>query len=415
MQKMDPRDLRKEYQELGLWLAKQRRDCFMGYVEKLMGRYGVYAKTSQRLKVASTLKNLGAGGNSNEKLLTYWLNGSTDPLSMNHSREKTMDIFLKFHLYEFELEENQPLDFMSVSEAFHRMLEKLGQEPLYLFNQTDFCVQLAMKLQSYEEHEPLDIFMGIKNTYEQLKQDLSRVLSASGEPEKIPTESEHVDITETAYRQFMRIQSLGDASDETWPASGIAPITAFQFINRYREDFNRVRVTPFLILSQHFGPKGIKAKTPNWDTLQKNQLTSLAQENIAEADELAGNFDLWDEKRTMAVLRSYVRALKYEKTVDRSSLLLLCALFLSEEACRSIAKDEDFLSYFNDMILAPCGYAPMDPRQPSKSQEDFAVLAAIRYADLQSPSAFGYPLGEYICKVCLGLDFAQIMDMSIFA
>ena len=408
--KLDLQKLRREYQSLDEQLAQSARDCFMDYLNKLIDRYGVYTKTTKRLNVAGTLENLGTT-KADQNLFTNWLEGKSNPLSGNHSREQNLDVFLRFHLYEFELDENEPLDFASVTEAFDRLLDKCGQEPLYVFNRADFRVMLAMQLQNYEGQTPRDIFVGIYNTFKDLKGILPKAISTPENPNKFSMKTEHVDVTFTAYRNFIRIQSLGDDSDDVGAISGTSAITAFQFIRHYRESFDRVRVSPFLILSEC-----VSGVTIDWVSLEKSQLTSLAQDNIETADQLSGDLDLEDEtlpSSAVRTLRSFVSALQYGSTMDRASLILFCALFLNEDRCREYAGKNldrnEFLSYFNDMILAPCGYSPMDPDSQPKSKEEFAVLAAILDAELSS-SSHGYPLGEYICEVFLECPFTRIMD-----
>ena len=417
--KADTQKLRSEYQALDQRLSQKARDRFMEYLNMLIARYGVRFKSSDRLNVVGTLKNLGAGGDD-QNLFTNWLEGKNDPLHSNHSRENHLDLFLRFHLYEFELDENQPLDFTSVCEAFDRMLDKLGQEPLYIFNRADFRVMLAMKLQSYEAKDPRDIFVEIYETYKTLAPWLLKTLS---KPLPAPSGFEgmskrRIVVTEDSYSQFTYIRSLGDASDTKLPASGDS-ITAVQFIRRYREDFDRVRVTPFLILSECFSNQRMV-----WDTIDKRQITNQVQENLAQASVLTDDpFDPAVDTLPMPVkkmLRSFVKALQYGSTLDRSSLILFCALFFHPDQYRRLmgkSWDRDkLLEHFNDQILDLCGYSRMDPDQPPKSKEEFAVMAAIRNADLRS--SHGYPLGEYICEVFLECDFARIMDpvtAAIFA
>jgi hypothetical protein len=138
----------------------------------------------------------------------------------------------------------------------------------------------------------------------------------------------------------------------------------------------------------------------------------LKEENTDKAENLSEDDANYPAgalpKETVQIIKTFVKCLEYGKTLSRSNMILFCALFLSRSKCRGIIGNEGrkaLWEYFNDVILNPCGYAPMDLESP-KSPEEFAVMTAIINADLKAE----YPLGEYICKTFLECDYSYVRD-----
>ena len=407
--KMTVQELRDAYQAIEAELETERNLRFKKDLNKLIERYGVYTASSNRINLKKTLIKIGFSETEQTKV-NNWLEGKNSAVYSNHSRSDTLDLFLKTHLYELELKDGSPIRFTSVFAAFNKALALYDLEPLYILRDPDFYALLAMKLQDYKNRAPQEIFAGIYHTYTELtRNNLLQTLA------KISSNNtEYVDVTDTVHRHFARIISLGDPQDTAWSESGA--ITAYQFIHHYRAEIGRYRITPFLVLSECFSHD----QSVNWDCLKKDTLRRLAEDNsngLAHASNADPNMDdpaLPPE--TQNFLLAIWRAIRHDKTPDRSTMLILCTLYVDKEKIRQIigapkgsqlnptpADRRKILHYLNDEILKPCKMTPISTQKP-KCKEDFAVTATV----MNAPMNTEYPLGHYICSTFLGFSFEQV-------
>ena len=398
MSQLDSKKLRQKYLEFDAENNALKNRCFFDYIQKIVDRYAIRFKSSNKLNLAKTLGNIGFDPDETQTV-TNWYNRKNCPMNENQRRDLRLAISLKAHLYELEIPDDESLSYTSVYDSFEKVLDNLFQDPLYVFRYSDFCVLLAFKLQDYRNGTPQEIFAQIYNTYTTLLQ--RNLLSEIPVEEKKASSDQRklVDVTHKAYRNFIRITELGDSTDLEWNET--ESITAFQFLNRYYTDFNRCRVTPFLVLSLILSECLPDHNITNY-SIYKRTLSNWAEENITAIDELLKtDFNISDldiPNEFANTLTKFVDAIRYKSTLERASLILFAAMFLDRQSISEIVGHEqnrqELLRFFNQSILEPCGYAPLDYEHP-RNKEEFAVLAAMIDADFSSGE---HPLGDYICE-----------------
>lgn len=180
--------------------------------------------------------------------------------TLDKHRCRMIDFILYSRVYEWGNPESQTprerLDY------FNDLLKGVGFRPLYLFNSEDVLVQLAVLLEwSYEAY--------LTHLHSPLKEAMDEAVD-----EDFPLEAAHVNVfTGHANAYLYRIKMVGKDTDPPC-GDGAEPITAWSFVNKFKNEFGRTRVSAYYALYQLMGHRdGIAEKLGKYGGLKTASLT----------------------------------------------------------------------------------------------------------------------------------------------
>lgn len=154
-------------------------------------------------------------------------------------RDRMIDFLLYSRIYEW----GDPDKVKTPRERlryFNKLLESVGFQPLYLFRSDDFLVQLAVLLKwSYQEY--------LERLASPLKATMDEARSSEADKSNI--------FTGSAEAFMYRITGVGDATDAPCGKDD-KDITAWSFVNKFKDEFGRNRVSAYYGLYLLMGHRG---------------------------------------------------------------------------------------------------------------------------------------------------------------